>query len=30
MQQENKNVVTWLDYHASFNSWVDNKDINKL
>ena len=29
-QQENKSLVKWLDYHDSFNSWVDNKDINKL
>ena len=29
-QQGNKSVVKWLGYHDSFNSWVDNKDINKL
>ena len=29
-QQENKNLVKWLGYHDAFNSWVDNKYINKL
>ena len=29
-QQGNKSLAKWLDYHDSFNSWVDNKDINKL
>ena len=29
-QQESKSLVKWLGYHDSFNSWVDNKDINKL
>ena len=29
-QQGNKSIVKWLSYHDSFNSWVDNKDINKL
>ena len=29
-QQGNKSLVKWLGYHDSFNSWVDNKDINKL
>ena len=29
-QQGNKNLVTWLGYNDSFNSWVDNKDMNKL
>ena len=27
-QQGNKSLVKWLRYHDSFNSWVDNKDIN--
>ena len=30
MQQGNKSLVKWLSYDDSFNSWVDNKDINKL
>ena len=25
-----KSLVKWLDNNDSFNSWVDNKDINKL
>ena len=29
-QQGNKSLVKWLVYNDSFNSWVDNKDINKL
>ena len=29
-QQGNKSLVKWLGYHDSFNSWVDNKEINKL
>ena len=29
-QQGNKSLVKWLGYHDSFNSWVYNKDINKL
>ena len=29
-QQGNKSLVKWLGYNDSFNSWVDNKDINKL
>ena len=29
-QQGNKSFVKWLDYTDSFNSWVDNKDINKF
>ena len=29
-QQENKSLIKWLSYHDSFNSWVDDKDINKL
>ena len=29
-QQGNRSLVKWLDYHDSFNSWVDNKDIDKL
>ena len=29
-QQENKSLLKWLDYHDSFNSWVDNKETNKL
>ena len=29
-QQGNKSVVKWMVCHDSFNSWVDNKDINKL
>ena len=29
-QQGNKRLVKWLGYNHSFNSWVDNKDINKL
>ena len=29
-QQGNKCLVKWLGYHDSFNSWVDNKNINKL
>ena len=28
-QQGNKSLVKWLGYNDSFNSWVDNKDINK-
>ena len=27
-QQGNKSLVKWLGYNDSFNSWVDNKDIN--
>ena len=29
-QQGNKSLVKWLGYHDLFNSWVDNKHINKL
>ena len=29
-QQGNKSLVKWLSYNDSFNSWVDNKDFNKL
>ena len=29
-QQGNKSLVKWLGYNDSFNSWVDNKYINKL
>ena len=29
-QQENKSLVKWFGYNDSFNSWVDNKYINKL
>ena len=29
-QQGNKSLVKWLCYNDSFNSWVDNRDINKL
>ena len=29
-QRGNKSLVKWLGYNDSFNSWVDNKDINKL
>ena len=29
-QQGKKSRVKWLGYHDSFNSWVDNKVINKL
>ena len=29
-QQGNKSLVKWLGYNDSFNSWADNKDINKL
>ena len=29
-KQRNKRLVKWLGYNDSFNSWVDNKDINKL
>ena len=29
-QQGNKSLVKWLGYNDSFNSFVDNKDINKL
>ena len=29
-QQGNKSLFKWLGYHDFFNSWVDNKDINKL
>ena len=29
-QQGSKSHVKWLGYHDSFNSLVDNKDINKL
>ena len=28
-QQGNKSLVKWFGYHDSFNSCVDNKDINK-
>ena len=30
MQKGNKSLVKWLGYNDSFNSWVDNKDINTL
>ena len=29
-QQGNNSLVKWLSYNDSFNSWVDNKDINTL
>ena len=29
-QQGNNSPVKWLGYNDSFNSLVDNKDINKL
>ena len=29
-QQGNKSLVKWLGYDDLFNSWVDNKHINKL
>ena len=29
-QHGNKSLVKWLGYNDSFNSLVDNKDINKL
>ena len=29
-QEENKCLVKLLGYDDSFNTWVDNKDINKL
>ena len=29
-QKGNKNLLKWLGYNDSFNSCVDNKDINKL
>ena len=29
-QPGNKSLVKWLGYHDPFNSWIDNKDINKL
>ena len=29
-QQGNKSLVKWVGYNDSFNSWVYNKDINKL
>ena len=29
-KQGNESLVIWLGYNDSFNSWVDNKDINKL
>ena len=29
-QQDNKSLVKWCGYRDSFNSWVLNKDINKL
>ena len=29
-QQGNKSLVKWFGYHDSFNSWVGNKDSNKL
>ena len=29
-QQGNKSLVKWFGYNDSLNSWVDNKDINKL
>ena len=29
-QQGNKSLVKWLGYNYSFNSWDDNKDMNKL
>ena len=29
-QQGNKSLAKWLSNHDSFNSWIDNKDINKL
>ena len=28
--QGDKSHVKWLGYNDSFNSWVDNKDINNL
>ena len=28
-QEGNKSLVKWLGYHDSFNSRVDNKDINQ-
>ena len=29
-QHGNKSLVKWFGYHDSINSWVSNKDINKL
>ena len=29
-QQGSKSLVKWLGNNDSFNSWVDNKGINKL
>ena len=29
-QQGKKSLVKWLSYNDSFNSWVDDKDINQL
>ena len=29
-QQGNKRLVKWWGDNDSFNSWIDNKDINKL
>ena len=29
-QQGNKSIAKWLGYNDLLNSWVDNKDINKL
>ena len=29
-QQGSKSLVKWLGYNDSFNSWADNKYINKL
>ena len=29
-QQGSISLVKWLGYNDSFNSWVDNKDINKI
>ena len=29
-QQGNKSIVKWFVYNDSFNSWIDNKYINKL
>ena len=30
IQERNKNLVKWLGYNESFNSWVDNKSIKQL
>ena len=29
-QQGSTSLIKWLGYNDSFNSWVDNKGINKL